>query len=138
MSIEELEHTADLRFRVRAPTLSALFAEAARALMQTLYADLQGPATECRSIELESEDGESLLYNFLSEVLFLSEAENLVFSAVELTVTPSPPSVIGRLGGRPFDPAVHAGGTEVKGISYSDLAIRETGGEFCLEVLFDV
>ncbi len=138
MSIEELEHTADLRFRVRAPSLADLFAEAARALMQTLYADLRGPATEIRPIDLESGDRESLLYNFLSEVLYLSEAENLVFTEAELKVTPSPPSVVGRLVGRPFDRALHAGGTEVKGISYSDLAIVEANGEFCLEVLFDV
>lgn len=138
MSIEELEHTADLLYRVRAASLTDLFVEAARALMQTLYGDPSGPATASWPIELEAADRESLLYNFLSEVLFLSEAENLVFTGFDLTVTASPPSVTGWLRGRPFDPARDAGGTEVKGISYSDLAIVERDGEFCLEVLFDV
>ncbi len=138
MSIEELEHTADLLFRIRAPTLSDLFSEAARALMQTLYRDTRGPETGSWPIELEAADRESLMYNFLSEVLFLSEADNLVFCGFELVVTVSPPAVAGRLVGRSFDPARDAGGTEVKGISYSDLRIAERDGEFCLEVLFDV
>ena len=138
MSIEELEHTADLLFRIRAATLVDLFAEAARALMKTLYRDLQGPNTGTWPIEIAAADRESLLYNFLSEVLFLAEAENLVFTGFELAVTASPPAVAGRLVGRPFDPARDAGGTEVKGISYSDLSIVEGHGEFCLEVLFDV
>ena len=138
MSIEELEHTADLRFRIRAESLDALFVEAVRALMQTQYGDLQGPGTEVRSVELRAEEPESLLHHLLSEVLFLSETGNLVFTDAELTVVRSPPSVRGRLRGQPFEPSRHAGGTEVKGISYSDLAIVEDDDGCCLEVLFDV
>ena len=138
MSSEELDHTADLLFRIRAATLADLFSEAARALMQTLYGDLGGPSTGLWSIEVTAADRESLLYNFLSEVLFLAEAENLVFTEFDLMVTASPPAVAGRLVGRPFDPARDAGGTEVKGISYRDLSIVEGDGEFSLEVLFDV
>jgi SHS2 domain-containing protein len=139
MSIEELEHTADLRFRIRAPTLAGLFAEATRALMETLYGDLSGPVTEVRGVEVSAADREALLHDFLSEVLYLAEAENLVFSSAELAIAEGPPpSVRGTLRGTPFDPARHAGGTEVKGIAYFDLSIVEADGGYRLEIVFDV
>lgn len=139
MSIEELEHTADIRFRIRAPTLEGLFAEAARALMETLYGDLSGPVTEVRTVEVRAADREALLHDFLSEVLYFAEAENLVFSSAELTIADGPPlSVRGTLRGTPFEPARHAGGTEVKGIAYFDLSIVEADGGYRLEIVFDV
>jgi SHS2 domain-containing protein len=139
MSIEELEHTADLRFRVCAPTLEALFAEAVRALMETLYGDTGGPVIETRTIEVSAADRETLLHDFLSEVLFLAEAENLVFPDVEPAIADGPPlSIRATLRATPFDPARHAGGTEVKGIAYFDLSIVEAAGGFCLEIVFDV
>ena len=139
MSIEELEHTADIRFRIRAPTLEGLFVEAARALMETLYGDTDGPVTEVRAVEVGAADREVLLHDFLSEVLFLAESENLVFSSADLAIKDGPPlSVGGTLRGTPFDPARHAGGTEVKGIAYFDLSIVEAEGGYRLEIVFDV
>ncbi len=139
MSIEELEHTADLRFRIRAPTLEGLFAEATRALMETMYGDTGGPVIETRTVEVSAADREALLHDFLSEVLYLAEAENLVFSDAELAIAEDPPmSVRATLRATPFDPARHAGGTEVKGIAYFDLSIVEADGGYRLEIVFDV
>lgn len=139
MSIEELEHTADIRFRIRAPTLEGLFAEAARALMETLYGSTAGPIAGTRAVEVEAADREALLHDFLSEVLFLAEAENLVFAGAEVVIDAGPPwTARAELPATPFDPARHAGGTEVKGIAYFDLAIAEAGSGLDLEVVFDV
>jgi len=139
MSIEEREHTADLRFRIRASTLEGLFAEAVRALMETLYGETTGPVTESRAVAVNAADREALLHDFLSEVLFLAEAENLVFSSVDVAIAEGPPlSVRATLRGTPFDPIRHAGGTEVKGIAYFDLSIVEADGGYRLEIVFDV
>ncbi|TFG89601.1 MAG: archease, partial [Candidatus Atribacteria bacterium] len=37
MSFEEISHTADIKIRVRAPTLEGLFSETFKALMQIMY-----------------------------------------------------------------------------------------------------
>ncbi len=139
MSIEELEHTADLRFRIRAPTLEGLFAEAARALMETMYGDTGGPVTGTRTVEVSAADREALLHDFLSEVLYLAETENLVFSDADTAIADGPPmSVRATLRAAPFDRVRHAGGTEVKGIAYFDLSIVEADGGYRLEIVFDV
>ena len=139
MSIEELEHTADIRFRIRAPTLEGLFAEAVRALMETLYGSTEGPIAETRTVEVAAADREVLLHDFLSEVLFLADAENLVFPGAGVVIEAGPPwTARAELSATPFDPARHAGGTEVKGIAYFDLAIAGTDSCLELEVVFDV
>lgn len=139
MSIEELEHTADLRFRIRASTLEELFAEAARALMETLYGDTGGPVTGERTVEVSAADRDALLHDLLSEILYLAETENLVFSDTGIAIAEGPPiSVRATLRATPFDPARHSGGTEVKGIAYFDLSIVEAEGGYRLEIVFDV
>ncbi|MDD1718363.1 MAG: archease [Methanoregulaceae archaeon] len=138
MTIEELPHTADVMFRVTAPDKCDLFAESVRALMLTMY----GPAERAekgnipRTVEVDAPDEESLLQEFLSEVLYISEVDNLVFSAAWVCIEGMHLSAT--LEGRPFDPLTDSMGTEVKGISFSGLHILKEGGVYVLDIIFDV
>src|SRR5512139_75390 len=85
MSFEEISHTADVKIHASAPTLEALFSEAFRALMQVMYGERHG-GNKIRNIRIESTDTESLLADFLSEVLFVSEVEGLVFSDARIRI----------------------------------------------------
>jgi SHS2 domain-containing protein len=135
MSYEELEHTADIRLRVRSPSPDALFAEAALAMMNIIYG-VSCPGTVERTIELRAENTENLLLDFLSEVLFLSEVEYIVFSSVTVHIAGN--SLKALLSGEPFDQERHRGGTEIKGISYSGLKIVKEDEGYVLDILFDV
>jgi SHS2 domain-containing protein len=135
MSFEEISHTADVKIRVHAPTLEALFSETFKALMQVMYGtDRTGGIF--KEIRIESSDNESLLADFLSEVLFVSEVESLVFSDVDIRIDGL--SLTAKLTGEPFDPVRHSGGSEVKGISYSGLAITHEAKGYKLDIIFDV
>ena len=79
MSFEELEHTADVRLRVKASTLEGLFSEAARAMMVVMYGSAE-PGPMRRKIEVRAPDLESLMHAFLSEILYVSEVEDMVVS----------------------------------------------------------
>jgi SHS2 domain-containing protein len=135
MSFEEISHTADIKIRVRAPTLEALFSETFNALMQVMYGtDRSGGII--KEIKVESPDNESLLLDFLSEVLFVSEVESLVFFNASISIHGS--RLTAELSGEPFDPIRHAGGSEVKGISYSGLSIIHDANGYMLDIIFDV
>jgi len=135
MSFVELSHTADVRIRVRAPTLDVLFSDAFSALMQTIFGtDRRGGMT--RELQLEAADTETLLMDFLSEVLFISEVDGLVFASA--TVVTDGKSLTAVLDGESFDRSRHSGGTEVKGISYSGLAVTRDENGYMLDILFDV
>ena len=135
MSFEEISHTADIKIRVRAPTLESLFSETLYALMQVVYgADRKGGII--KEIRVESPDNESLLLDFLSEVLFVSEVESLVFFEARISIHGS--QLKAELSGEPFDPDRHSGGSEVKGISYSGLSITKDANGYMLDIIFDV
>jgi SHS2 domain-containing protein len=135
MSFEEISHTADVKIRVHAASLDSLFSDAFDALMHVLYGtDRCGGHT--KEVRIDSADIESLVADFLSEVLFIAEVEGLVFSHADIRIEGTNLTAI--LDGEPFDQKRHAGGTEVKGISYSGLSItRDTNG-YMLDILFDV
>lgn len=135
MSYEEIEHTADIRLRVRSPTLDTLFAETALAMMHIVYGEL-GPGKVEKDLQLEAESTENLLLDFLSEILFISEVDDLVFSSAEVRIMGN--SLHATLAGEPFDASRHRGGTEIKGVSYSGLRIVKDNEEYVLDILFDV
>ena len=135
MSFEELEHTADIRIRVKALTIEELFSDAARALMTVMYGTIS-PGNIRRHIETDAEDLVSLLQGFLSELLFISEVEGLVISGAEVRIAGT--HLTADLIGEPFSREKHTGGREVKGISYSDLTIASEHDSYILEVIFDV
>jgi len=135
MSFEEISHTADVKIRVHAPTLEVLFSETFSALMEVMYGKNRAGGV-FKEIRIESSDNESLLADFLSEVLFVSEVESLVFSDVIIRIDGL--SLTAKLSGEPFDPVRHSGGSEVKGISYSGLEITHGAKGYMLDIIFDV
>ena len=135
MSFKEIPHTADVKIRAEAPTPDALFGEACAALMQVMYGDDRCGGTK-RECDITGEDQESLLCDFLSEVLYLTEVDGLVFSRADVKLDGLHLHAV--LDGEPFDPARHNKGTEVKGISYSGLKISHDAKGFMLEIVFDV
>jgi SHS2 domain-containing protein len=135
MPYEEREHTADILMRVRAPDIPMLFSECGHALMAVMYRGEARP--ECTfTFSVTGTDLEGLLQAFLSELLYLTETENLVFSDISVTLADN--SLDAALSGEKFNRAVHGGGSEVKGISFCGLAIMQQNGEYVLDVLFDV
>jgi SHS2 domain-containing protein len=136
MSFTELDHTADVLIRVQGKTIEELFSESARAMFSVMY---EGDCTGgiVRTFALESDEGlESLLLDFLSELLFITDAESLVCCSFGVTIKGNTLSAI--IEGEEFDPGKHSGGTIIKGISYSGLQIVKEDGEYVLEILFDV
>jgi SHS2 domain-containing protein len=135
MSFEEISHTADIKIRVRAPSLETLFSETLNAMMQIIFGTDRGGYIH-KEIRIVSSGNESLLADFLSEVLFISEVENLVFSDADIKINGFDLSA--ELTGEQFDPLRHSSGSEVKGISYSGLEITNDTNGYMLDIIFDV
>lgn len=135
MSFTELPHTADVRIRVTSKSLEGLFSEAAAAMMTIMYGRTD-PGTVQRTISVDSESAEDLMMDFLSDVLYVSEVDGLVFSSVAVSISGT--RLTSTLLGEPFDPSKHRGGTEIKGVSYSGLSILKEDDGYVLDILFDV
>lgn len=135
MSFEELEHTADVKIRIRAESHEELFRTASSALFSTLYSGDCRIERE-RGLQVSADTIEDLLWEFLSELLFVSEVESFVVCETEVVFIEG--GLSATIRGETFDPERHGGGREIKGISYSDLFIRKIDTMICAEIIFDI
>ncbi len=130
-----LDHTADVSLRAWGPTLPALFEQAAEGMMAQMLDVAQVPCTHRRRVRVEAPDRESLLVEWLNELLYLREVEGQTFVRARVT----------RLTDTTLEAEVEGGAVTVgaifhpiKAATYHDLAIRETGAGFEAVIVFDV
>lgn len=131
---EQLEHTADALVRVSGKDLSERFANAAYAMFdQITDVTKVEPKGEVK-IVLEADTREQLLVDFLQELLFLNDAEDLVFSKFEVETDGKKLEAL--VWGEKFDEKRHPKRSVVKGVTYHRLEFDDDKGT--LTVLFDV
>ncbi|MGQ9926340.1 MAG: archease [Chloroflexaceae bacterium] len=130
---EELAHTADVGMRVRAPTPAALFACAAQSLV-ALAGAVPGEPTEQRQVSVEAVDAESLLVEWLNEVLYLCESSGAVVAEV-LVRAWRPTKIVAEV--RLAPPAIPPRGA-IKAITYHRLRLAETPEGWLAEYYVDV
>lgn len=133
MGWELVEHTADAGIRVWAEDLDGLFAEAARAVIGVMG---HGSGDEARSesVSLEAPDREALLVDWLSEMIFLFEARDVVPERVEVRVHEGPWRVEGSVAGPSAETFVQEG-PQVKAVTYHGLELR-SGPDGCEAVVY--
>jgi SHS2 domain-containing protein len=133
---EEIEHTADWAIRVHARDWPGLFAGAAEGMF-SLVADLPRVAADrAFDIELQTLDVETLLIDWLNELLYLAEAHGIVFrefSIRELVVNGSAHLRAEARGGRP-----EALFKVIKAATFSGLSITRDGDGLAVDLVFDV
>jgi SHS2 domain-containing protein len=132
-----LEHTADIGFEAFGATRKEVFANAARALTQ-LMVDLEAIAPqEELSLRAEASDMPSLLVNWLSEILYLFDAEGWLFRDFELEDL-TEHSLAATARGEKFDRRRHQVKLLVKAVTYHQLDLRETAQGWRAQVYVDI
>jgi SHS2 domain-containing protein len=134
---EIFDHTADLGLRVRAPDLETLFVEAARALFSVIVASLDDvrPVRE-RSFAVAGTERDYLLFDWLSELLYIFETERLVLAEFSVHLNAEGLSAVAR--GEPLDPSRQVFAHEVKAITYHGLKVEQTASGWQAEVIIDI
>jgi protein archease len=132
-----LEHTADVGFEAWGATREEVFANAARAL-QDLSVDLESIAVrEEWPIEVKGEGATELLVNWLSQILYLFDAEGWVFRDFAWRrFEDCALQAVGR--GEKFDPDRHRVKLQVKAITYHQLALERTSEGWRARVFVDI
>jgi len=132
---------ADLAFRAWGPTVEATFLAAAEATMQAMVEDLATIAPqEERAWEVHEEQLDLLLLQFLQELLFYKDAQRLMLrvSEVQITAQDHGFTLRARAAGERLDPARHALGADVKGVTLHRLQVVQTPGGWEATVVLDV
>jgi SHS2 domain-containing protein len=137
---EYLPHPADVRFRAYGSTLEETFEQAAYAMFHVIINTAALNPERSVDIELKSEGLENLLYDYLSELLYLFEVEEIVFGQFRVdSIKKTDGSYIlhGKASGENIDLKRHFFETEVKAITYHQLEITEEKGGYSTHVIVD-
>ena len=137
MPYEVLDHTADYMVEVRAPDLSTLFVDAARAMVSILT----DPETVLEkigfSVKVEADSQEQLLVSWLTELIFHHETDLWLFSKFEIqTLTEN--RLEAEVWGEKLDPKRHPIDREIKAVTYHRLGIKKDNGEYRTKIVFDL
>ena len=133
---EIIDHTADVGIRAYGADISQAFANAARALF-SLITELDN-VTEAlhRDIEVTAPDQESLLVEWLNELIYLFDAEQILFKRFDITRL-NQTHLKARNYGEKVDKSKHKLKIGVKAATYHMLKVDR--GDGCqLQVLFDI
>ncbi|HER45478.1 MAG TPA: archease [Thermoplasmatales archaeon] len=132
---ELIEHTADVGIKAYGTTLAEAFEHAAEGMFDIITDESSITHTGEYQILLEAPDLEQLLVDWLSQLLFLNGAYDLVFGKFQVTLTGT--CLFARVFGEKYDTKRHRMGVEIKAVTYHMLQVHE-GDPFFVQVLFDI
>jgi SHS2 domain-containing protein len=134
---EVLEHPADIGFRVYGDTLPALFVHSALAMLSIAGEPASVVPREGFSLAAESGDRESLLVDWLSEVLYWYDGKRVAFH--DFRVLDFEDHRIRAIGiGEPREPHRHISRLIVKAVTYHQLKLELRQGIWVAEVFLDI
>jgi SHS2 domain-containing protein len=134
---ELIEHTADIGIKVEAPTLPQLFANAAAGMFHLLCPSGAVGAEARESIAVEAGGYEELLVNWLTELLFLFDAQRLIFNEFQITQLDDH-HLTATVRGEKYSPDRHELDHDIKAVTYYGLQVRRERTNWTASIVFDV
>jgi SHS2 domain-containing protein len=130
---QEIEHTADWAFRAHGRDLALLFANAARGMFELEGSAGSGETSVARGVSVNGMDRETLLVNWLNELLYLQETQHETYSRFEILEI-SDTHLRARVHGWPHRPE----GKVIKAVTFHDLMVRQSEDGWEATIVVDV
>lgn len=133
VQFEFLEHMADIKIRASGNTLNEIFEQSVLAISQYCSGGEKISSKRGKLIEIHGSDINSLLYNFLDEILYLIDAEHFI---------PSKASII--LLGNNLKAELFGDNTKkynlehIKAATYAEMKIEKQKSGWIAEFVLDV
>jgi SHS2 domain-containing protein len=139
----ELEHTADVAVEIIAATREELFAEALGALTDIISERGKVEERLARDFALAGPRLDLLLVDWLDELVYAFEVEELLFRRADVRLTELTGSggtlhLAARAWGETLDRRRHPIKVLIKGVTYHGLEITETAAGLRVQVVFDI
>jgi SHS2 domain-containing protein len=134
--IREFEHTGDAGIEVEAPSRADLFACAAIGVARIMVAPDGIVPSETHTITVFGDNDEDLMHEALSDALNLFLCDGFIWR--DATVEERPGTIVLNLIGEDFDSRRHLMLTELKSVTYHQLNVERTDGDWKARIVFDV
>lgn len=129
---QEIDHTADIALRVWAPSIPELLQQAAIGMFTICGVQLNKQFCHQRTFQIRYSDNESLLVNFLSELLYYLERENIALEHFRLSLNDAQVKVIAS------GHSVLAFQKMIKAVTYHQLQVQATECGYVAQIVFDI
>jgi len=137
---EYLPHIADARFIAYGSTLEQVFEQAALAMFNVIIDTNVLKPEKTVGISVESTGLDDLLFDYLSELLYLFEVETIIFghfTVNSINMSNNGYTLDGQASGETTDPEKHCFDCEVKAVTYHQLTIEKKENGYCAHVIVD-
>ena len=134
---EIIDHTADVGIIAYGADVKELFSNAALALFSLITEPESIEEKLQRGLEISSEDRDSLLVEWLNELIYLFDAEHILFNKFEIEGL-SRNQLKATCYGEKIDPSKHRIRTGIKAATYHMLEVDRDNNGYKAQIIFDV
>jgi len=136
-AFEIINHTADVGIIAYGADVKELFSNSALALF-SLITELESVEEKLHlDLEVSSEDRDSLLVEWLNELIYLFDVKHILFNRFDIeSLTHN--ELKATCYGEGFDPMKHKIKTGVKAATYHMLRLDKNGGRYKAQIIFDI
>lgn len=130
---------ADVAFSVEAATQEELLVDGALATFEVMASLKKVEPKVRRDIKLEEESFEKLYFAWIEELIYLKDAEYMLFSKFSIKVSRGQKYVLeAEAWGEPIQPDKHETNVDVKAITYHRFRVWEEAGKWKAFVILDI
>lgn len=135
-----MDHTADVLVRAYGDQLEEAYINVSKAMYHVILDRYDVGGGKEERITAEGGDGEELLHNFLSELLFRFETDAAIYRVNEMEIKKAGEGfeLEALCSKGDYDPDRQGRGTEIKAVTYHMMEIREREEDWMVQVLFDI
>jgi SHS2 domain-containing protein len=130
--------TADVAFIAYGKDLNELFANASLAMFEVMVNIKKIKPKIKRQVSVKGNDLQSLMFNWLNELLIYVDSENLVFSKFNVKVNKKSFSLEAECKGEKINPEKHQTKTHVKACTYHRMEIKKEKDIWQAQVILDI
>jgi SHS2 domain-containing protein len=130
--------TADVAFKAYGRNLNELFSNAALAMFEVITDTKQIKPKISKKIKISGNDLQSLMFNWLNELLVYVDGENLVFSKFSVKVDDKKLKLNAECKGEKINSKKHEIETEIKAATYHKLEVKKEKGIWKTQVILDI
>lgn len=128
-----LDHPADLKIRAYGKDLEELFNNILAAMVEAMQPTTSIPEEISRGVKIKSRDLESLVVDFLSDVIYETDLNDAVFKKLEAEKLTEQ-----ELEGRIIGHKIKSFKTEIKAVTWHELEIKNESGHWQATIVFDI
>jgi SHS2 domain-containing protein len=130
--------TADVAFEAYGRSLNELFANAALAMFEVMINTKQIRPKVKRDVKTKGNDLQSLMFNWLNELLVFVDGENLAFSKFDVNIDEKNLKLEAVCRGEEMNRKKHETRTHVKAATYHLMEVKKVNNLWQARIILDI